>query len=243
MQASIFEVVPSERYVERTPVEGAHEVSLPALRCGVCGSTWKSVGESYPTAQLVEEIRAKAEARKVLDIAAFDELRATLRRLVPTDAPLYPGATLGVFTGKVSGRAHDVLWHESWTVFISQGSWDALVRQGVRLPSGTRARLSFKVGSTEVHYIEPEALLCVNLSRSGLKQRERQPCRTCGRQSGGFAEFLVDPAEALPDTTDLARAANNPAVLLASERFANAVRTLGLTGLACKPLPIAVGQP
>ncbi|WP_414682979.1 double-CXXCG motif protein [Longimicrobium sp.] len=69
-----------------------------------------------------------------------------------------------------------------------------------------------------------------NLSRAGLKDPNDQPCPACGRLASGFRALLMDVDATLPEGVDLCRGRNNPAIYIVTERFANAIRELGLTG-------------
>ena len=238
MQPEIFELTVDPAAWNRYQIEGEHPVSLPALSCDVCGSTWKSTGESYPTVELSNDDRDFLRSKRVLSIETFEEWRNRLRPLVPPGAPLYPGASFGSFRGTAKGRLLDLSWHESWTMFVHLDAWVALKARNVQMPRAGVPQLRSTVGKAGSDLYEPEAVPVMLLSREGLADPQRSACSRCGRQAGGFEKFLVDDNATVPIDADLFRAQNNPAVYLATARFVEAAQELELTGFVAKRLSL-----
>jgi hypothetical protein len=123
-------------------------------------------------------------------------------------------------------------------MFLREDSFFQLREWGVIFPSVGIPHLRYSGKSNLPIMIEPEAVPLFELSRKGLNHPDLTPCDRCGRQPGGFHDFLVDTPVKVPENIDLFRARNNSAVYVVTERFSTAIRNLGLTGFVLKDLPV-----
>ena len=71
-----------------------------------------------------------------------------------------------------------------------------------------------------------------------LPPDRKPPCETCGREGLTLPEEPCLDTASLPTHTDLFRLADWTTLLIATERFAEAVRRLDLSGVVFKELPL-----
>jgi uncharacterized double-CXXCG motif protein len=221
----------------RYTLEGAHEWTAPPLACGVCGARWKTTGDVYPAVD-VEGIRDEYPVGvPALANAAFEALAHRVSPLLPAGATLRPGTEFGPFEGTAKGRFPDLAWAESWTCFFQLDACVRLQKAGISLPVLVPAKLTLPGKGVLPDLLEPQAVPAVDLARESLNEPDRLPCERCGRQPGGFSEFLVNRGTRMPRDVDLCRARNCPTLYLVSSRFAEAADRLGLRGCLVHALP------
>lgn len=109
---------------------------------------------------------------------------------------------------------------------------EKLQERGVMVPPYGRVELDYTGKGTPPDLVEPEALPLLDLARESLTE----PCPRCGRQPGGFREFLVPSGAAMPVGVDICRARNCPTIYIVSEGFAEAVNARGLSGYVLRQL-------
>jgi uncharacterized double-CXXCG motif protein len=236
---TLYQLTLDENDWYRYQIEGSHRWSLPPLSCDTCGSTWGTVGEEYPAADLTTLADASAYERSgAVGNVRFEQLRERIRPLVPAEALLRPGTSLGPFVGTAKGTFFDFAWQESWTMLLQEDALLRLHAAGIRMPRCGVPRLSQR-GKREIPaLVEPEAVPLVEVVRESLDAKERPRCQRCGYKGGRFRMAGVGVDVSVPRDVDIFRARNLPGIYLATERFAEAVRSLGLTGCILKSLPI-----
>ena len=89
-------------------------------------------------------------------------------------------------------------------------------------------------GRAPTDFVEFDVPQAGRLALESFTLREATPCGTCGRWERTLDHAVLEPGTA-PADADLFRATNHVTVVLASERFVDAVRSLGLTGLRFVP--------
>lgn len=210
-------------------IDASHKWGLPGVKCSVCGRTWSARGVSYPTVDL--SVLPSVERFKDLWPVAEDELeelRSVVRPLVPTGAYLPPGTNFGPLIGWAQGELGDFTWSNPTTMLARGNTINRLNSAGVRLVSTARAKLEFKsppsVDLSEVQ-IEPVAMLA---PVSFLT--EETTCHTCGYTKRKL-EVVVVEGYSVPSDVDLFRPQNFPTVILSTDRFAEAVREMDLSGI------------
>jgi uncharacterized double-CXXCG motif protein len=221
------------RYV----IEGRYARSVPPVHCTVCGSTWKGGGEAYPTVDADHpDLEPWPDQRTPLVVSEYERLKTRLSAHLPPAAPVRPGAGIGRFTGKVRGKPTELAWQETWTLFLTVDAVRQLLEAGVRVPPC--APTDLKPARTTLTFptlVEPEIVPLAILDVSGLREPRQEVCARCGRQPGSYEEFIVSAAS-VPNDMDLFRALNHPGLVLASERFMEAVRAKKLRGCSFREL-------
>lgn len=219
-------------------VDGMRKWSLPGVQCPLCGAGWSGLGEAYPSVDLSRHPEREAfEDISSDSIEAFERLREVVRPLAPKGALLGPGAEFGPLIGTASGRFGDFHMPVPWQLMVSPDALEKLEAEGVRSLKGVPMELRFK-GK------EPPALLDVELETHGHLHPDcypaswKPPCGRCGRNGNKLPEALVLDGATLPADVDVFRLRDFTTVIIASERFAQAVERLGLGEIMLKEVPV-----
>ncbi|MCP3097494.1 double-CXXCG motif protein [Myxococcus sp. K15C18031901] len=218
-------------------VEAAHRWGLPGLKgCPTCLLTWSSTGHDYPgiDLSLIPEHHEFERARPE-PFPEFSRLRELVRPLAPPNAWLPPGTGFGPLEGKSAGRLPDFIWMTS-VLLAHQEALERLQATGVRGMTGHPTAVKFRQKPAP-------ALREVQLEHRGalhpdcIPVETPPPCPTCGRHGFSRPDEPVLAAAILPTELDLFRLGNFATMLIATERFVDAVRALELEGLTFRELP------
>jgi uncharacterized double-CXXCG motif protein len=166
-----------------------------------------------------------AEARLEEDFAEFERLRESVRPLVPGSV-LLPGTELGAFTGTARGTFGPFILPTPWTLMMRQEALERLQAEGLRGLKGCRMELRFRQKKNPPELVELELLPLGMLHEDCLPPANREPCPRCGRWGFTLPEQPILKAASLPRDVDLFRLANATTVIVATERFVEAVRQL-----------------
>jgi uncharacterized double-CXXCG motif protein len=217
--------------------DASHKWSLPGVKCTGCGVTWGDWGHDYPSvnlAQLPEQ--AKFVKPWPVPVEELSRLRELVRPLMPAGAELPPGTGFGPLEGSASGKFGPFTWQGSSLLLVSRETVERLQAEGVRGLLGCRAELRFRQKN-------PPELLELQLEPHGrlhpacIPPDVPPPCATCGRHAFRRPEDPILHAASLPTDLDLFRVGNFATMIIGTERFMEAVRSLALTGIAFRELP------
>ncbi len=221
-------------------VDAAGRWLMPSIECALCGG-YGGFGEAYPTVDLSTfPERAALERPRCLQAVSLEEYRrlcALLRPSVPRGAPLEPGTSFGPFEGTASGRFGDFYFMGGSQPFVTRETLEKLQGAGLGGLAGARADLRHR-GK------HPPALLALELQVHGqlhpvcFPESWREPCARCGRLGNSLPEGLVLEAVTLPAEVDLFRPRDFKTVLIATERFVEAVHRLRLEDIVFQELPV-----
>ncbi|RKG98787.1 hypothetical protein D7X74_39940 [Corallococcus sp. CA047B] len=235
---TFFELHPAEGPRFSGFLDGSHRWGLPGGLCPVCEASRGGLGEAYPSVDLSGWSLRKelAEARQV-PLEEYERLRRMLRPQIPFDAPLLPGAGFGLFSGKATGKWGALHLPYPWLLVMQRDAMERLRdEEGIELRTSEmdlrfRAKAVVELLEIEVH---PHGRLHDSCFPSG---RER-PCGRCGRQGGSLPKALSLDGRTLVAGQDLFRLEDYTTVIIATERFAEAVKRLGLEGVVFKEVPV-----
>jgi uncharacterized double-CXXCG motif protein len=214
-----------------------HQWLLPGVQCPTCDDIWSGIGEAYPAVDLsglpdARKLRARVEE----DFEEFTRMKEQIRPLAPRGVPLEPGTTFGALVGRGRGHFPQFVLPVPWTLLVRREALEQLQAAGLRGLMGCRTELRFKEK-------DPPELLELQLEPYGrlhpdcLPRGLPAPCETCGGPGFTLPTDIILDAPSLPDDRDLFRLASYPTVLVGTERFAEAVRQLGLEGVEFTELP------
>lgn len=210
---------------------------LPGVHCPRCGEIFAIIGEAYPSAdlsQLPEHRTFKARVEE--DFEEFTRLRERVRPLVPEGSPIAPGTRFGPLSGTASGDFSELALPNPWTVLVRKDALEQLQATGLRGLNGHRMELRFRQKPAP-ELLELQVEVRGRLHSDCIPPGQAIPCATCGRF--GFklpAEPILDVAT-LPEDRDLFRLANYQTLIVATERFVEAVRRLGFGEVEFRELP------
>nr|WP_158625258.1 double-CXXCG motif protein [Corallococcus terminator] len=218
-------------------IDGVHRWGLPGGLCPVCHASPGGLGEAYPSVDLSGWAlrRELAEARQV-PLEEYERLRDRLRPHAPPGALLLPGAGFGLLSGKGSGWWGALHLPTPWTLVMKR---DALAQM-----RGTGG-LKLLASEVDIHFegIEAPDLLEIEIHPHGrlhdtcFPEGRELPCARCGRQGGSLPDAPLLDASTLLAGQDLFRLEDYTTIIIATERFVEAVKRLGLEGVVFKEVP------
>lgn len=221
-------------------VDAAGRWLMPSIECAVCGG-YGGFGEAYPTVDLSTfPERTALERPRCLQAVSLEEYRRLcdlLRPSVPRGAPLEPGTSFGSFEGTASGRFGDFYFMGACQPFAPQATLEKLQGTGLRGLSGARADLRSRGKN-------PPTLLALEIQAHGqlhpvcFPESWQEPCARCGRLGNRLPEAPVLKALTLPEDVDLFRLRDFKTVVIATERFVEAVHRLRLEDIVFQELPV-----
>jgi uncharacterized double-CXXCG motif protein len=217
-------------------VNATHKWALPGVDCPTCRVKWGGGSDAYPSVDLsiLPNHREYEEARPE-PFAEFVRLRELVRPLLPAGVPLWPGTEIGPLVGTASGTFGPFFLQNPWTLLALRETLERLQPEGLRGLKGCRTELRFRKKN-------PPELLELELHPFGqlhpdcLPPDLPPPCVTCDRQGFTRPDEPILLASSLPTHHDLFRLAGFPTMILATERFAEAVRRLELGGVVLREI-------
>jgi len=217
--------------VERPRYSGGydfgHKWSLPGTHCPQCNTTWASTGIDLPSVDLSHlPDQQKYCARLEKDYSEFERLREQVRPLVPPDVQLEPGTQFGPLHGAARGEFGPLCLHHPWTLLLRPEPLARLTAEGLQGLKGCRTEFRFRKKNPP-ELLEMELLLHGHLHRDCLPPDLPPACPRCGRQSFKRPDEPILDAATLPNHLDLFRLAGFTTMIIATERFVEAVRRLG----------------
>ncbi|WP_224364106.1 SitI6 family double-CXXCG motif immunity protein [Hyalangium versicolor] len=204
-----------------------HKWSLPGIHCPTCGAIWSDGSDTYPSVDLSDfPEQEKYAARLEEDYAEFERLRELVRPLAPAGVHLGPGTHFGPMVGAARGEFGPLCLHNPWTLLIRPEPLERLTSEGVRGLKGYRAKFRFRKKNPP-ELLELELLPHGHVHPDCLPVDRRPPCSRCGRLGLSLPEEPILDATTLPAGLDLFRMGDFMTMIIATERFVDAVRRLG----------------
>lgn len=233
----LFEVLPDVRW-RRGEIDATHKWGLPGLTCATCGATWSAVGLAYPSVDLSALPSEKRyRDRWPVTLGELDELRHPIIPLMPDGSIPPPGTHFGPLVGKTKGTFGDFAWLNPWTLLIRSEALERLCYADMHMPIGVRPALTYSEKDPpdllELQ-IEPKAKTALG----SLPPNAVPQCRSCGRQALTLPEYIVIEQSSIPQNLDLFRGQDFTTLIFATERFAEAVQNLKLTGMVFREVDV-----
>ncbi|WP_205507547.1 SitI6 family double-CXXCG motif immunity protein [Myxococcus vastator] len=216
-----------------------HPWRLPGLEnCERCGATWATTGLQYPCIDLsaFPQHTSYREAR-IEPQGELDRLTEQLRDWIPSGILLRPGASFGPMEGTARGVFGHFHLPNPWTLCMHREALEQLQAAGVHGLQGCRMNLRSR-GTP------PPELLELQLERHGhfhpdcLPAAQQPPCARCGRDTAALPDPYLLDAASLPTTVDVFRLADWPTLILATQRFVDAVQRLELDGVTFRQVEV-----
>jgi uncharacterized double-CXXCG motif protein len=213
---------------------------MPGVHCPLCGAIWNTPALAYPCVDLSghPERHRFEKPRLEDDFSEFERLCALVRPLMPPRALLQPGTSFGSLVGTATGRLGPlVLLPSDFHLLTSPNTLAALQSEGVRgllaCPAELRSRRKEQPELLELQ-IESHGLLHPDCLPPG----KAAPCAKCGRYDFSLPREPILDAASLPLHLDVFRLANFGTVLVATERFKEAVERHAPHCLSFRELPL-----
>jgi len=189
---------------------------------GPTANAYPSVDLSHLPAQEQKKYSARVEQ----DFAEFARLREQVRPLVPPGVPLRPGTGLGPMNGSAQGEFGPLVLVNPWELLMRPEPFQRLQTEGLRGLKGCRTALRF-LKKNPPDLLEMELLPRGDVHLDCMPERPPPPCPKCEQSSRDRPEEPILDAATLPQNMDLFRLAGFSSMLIATERFVEAVRRLG----------------
>ena len=204
---------------------------LPGVKCSVCQESWGEVGIAYPSVDLTN-LPEESQYRRFwpVSLEEFQERQRPVLRLIPDGSKPPPGTHLGPLVGAGRGGPFaDFVWVNPWTLLAQSSAWERLRTTDVKLPKAVPALIKFKKPN-EYMFVELELEPRTLMARSAFGHDLPQ-CKACGRVEATMPDNIVIQQSSIPSDVDIFRDRLMPTLVLATDRFVQAVNRLKLTGL------------
>lgn len=204
----------------------------------MCHAIWSGGADGYPAVDLsaLAERKLFEKARLERDFAEYERLCSLVQPLMPEGTWPRPGTQFGPLVGTARGGFAPLVLQYGDSLLLQHDALSRLQDAGVRGLLGCPTALRFqKKGTPELLelQLEPRGLLHPDCLPAG----DAEPCPKCGRYVFSRPDAPLLDAASLPGHLDLFRLSNFTTMLIATERFVEAVRRHELRGLLFVELP------
>jgi len=227
----LFQVCPDNEWRMKYTIDARHKWSLPGLRCSVCHQTWSNTGLAYPEIELSSLLNNK----RYLDswpvpLDAFTSLCEPLMPLVPDGALLLPGTNFGPLIGKSKGEFGDFIWPIDWWLLIQKTALARLKETSLSLPVAVKAQIKTQEKS-KVEMMEFQIMPHGKIAPASFDAAIGKLCSGCGRREFPMLQKVVVELNSISRGVDLFRLSNFTTIILATEKFVDAVERLHLSDI------------
>ncbi|MFY0562519.1 double-CXXCG motif protein [Archangium lansingense] len=229
---------PSPRYTGN--LNATHTWWLPGVEpCSACDLQPEGgTSAQYPCVDLSG--LPPEDQKKLLDSwpvprEEFIRRRELVRPLAPSYAVLESGAAFGPLRGTGVGYFGQLVMQNPWSLCMRREALERLQSAGVRGLTGCPTQVRFRTKhAPELRDIQLEIH---GRFHPGCLPPPNPPCSTCGVAMGySVPEPYWLNASSLPEHVDIFRLADASTLIIANERFVDAVRRLELDGVVFKEL-------
>ncbi|MCP3137238.1 SitI6 family double-CXXCG motif immunity protein [Pyxidicoccus xibeiensis] len=203
----------------------------PVLDCPGCGpGVFGTDTFRYPCVDLtgLPNLR-EFEDPSPRPLEVYLRLREQVLPQLPPGAVLGPGTALGPMVGRASGSFGPLFMHDPGHLEIRREALAQLQEAGVRGLRGCPTELRFR-GKSPPELLEPQLEIRGELHRDCLPA-DAKTCERCGSKNYSLPDPPILDAATLPGEVDLFRLAGWSSLIIATERFVDAVKRLGLDGV------------
>lgn len=211
------------------------------VKCHACGTEWGESAIAYPAldcSKLPNENEfKKCKKSKRVGLEEFLNLRNQIQCLLPPHYPVPPGTYLGPLVGTTYGQHGDFTWVPLSAVLIHPEALTKLIAAGVKMPPTVKSEIKAR-GKKPFEYLEIQIEERLQLSERCIK-RKRPNCLACG--SSGISAFIEPDLivkSSIPEDVDIFRLSPRNHYIHVTERFFEAVRSLGLTNIRFEPFEV-----
>ncbi|WP_442929762.1 SitI6 family double-CXXCG motif immunity protein [Myxococcus sp. NMCA1] len=200
--------------------------------CDACGAAGGWAGLQYPCVDLsgLQEREALENPGRQVSVEEFSRLRDLVRPFVPSWARLEPGADFGPPTGTGSGTFGDLFMQNPWSLYIRREALERLQDAGIHGLSGCPMNVRFR-GKNPSELLAMQLELHGRLHIGGVPPEMRRVCPNCGMQRHELPQPPILEVHSMHEPPELFRLHDWPTFIVASERMADSVRRLPLTGV------------
>ena len=220
-------------------LSGIYKWYLPLVRdCPGCGAeVFGTETIRYPCVDLtgLSNVREYEDGLpRPLD--EYLRLSEQLRPLLPPGAVLKPGAGLGPMVGKASGSFSPLFMFDPGFLHMRREALERLQDAGIRGLRGCPLEVRFR-GKNPPELLEPDLVIRGELHPDCLPA-DANMCARCGAKNYRLPDPYILDAATLPTDVDLFRAAGWSSLIIATERFVEAVKRLELDGVVFREVAV-----
>ncbi|MFP2911728.1 double-CXXCG motif protein [Pyxidicoccus sp. 3LFB2] len=220
-------------------LSGIYKWYLPSvLDCPGCGpGVFGNDSVRYPCVDLTGLPNVRDyEVRPPQPVDEYLRVSEQLRPLLPPGAMLKPGMALGPMIGRASGSFGSLFMYDPGFLHMRREALERLQQEGIRGLRGCPTELRFR-GKNPPELLEPELLIRGELHPDCLPPGAKT-CERCGAKNYSLPDPYILDAATLPTEVDLFRVAGWSSLIIATERFVEAVKRLGLDGVIFREVPV-----
>jgi uncharacterized double-CXXCG motif protein len=218
---------------------------MPMVICHVCGTEWGDT-VAYPTVECsklpnenqFENQFIKNRKCKRVKLDEYISLRNQIQSLLPQNLSIPPGAGFGPLFGTTYGQHGDFTWTHPAVMMIHPEALSKLIVAGIKMPPTVQPEIKAR-GKKPFEHLEFQTEEHLRLSERSIK-RGRPNCPVCG--SSGISAFIEPDLivkSSIPKDLDIFRLNPRNNYIHVTERFVDAVRSLGLTNIRFEPFEVA----
>jgi uncharacterized double-CXXCG motif protein len=235
----LFQVYPDNDWGKKYTIDAGHKWGLPGLRCSVCHQTWSNTGLAYPEIDL----SSLPNNKRYLDfwpvpLDVFTSLCEPLMPLAPDGALLLPGTNFGPLIGTLKGEFGDFIWPIDWWLLIQETALARLREASLNLPIAVKTQIKTQ-GKRKVEMMEFQIMPHGKIAPASFNAAIGEPCSGCGRRETPSLQKVVVERNSIPRGVDLFRLSNFTTIILATEKFVDAVGRLHLSDILFREVEIA----
>jgi uncharacterized double-CXXCG motif protein len=211
----LYHIIADDEEWGRSDVRASHRWTLPGIKCRYCGNTWGDTGLSYPSVRADMLPLNDKHGGWPVPNEEYQALVEKVRPLLRPEQLVTPGSEFGPLEGKmVGGKVGDFAWVHWWYLMIREESLAKLKSLGFKSPRVVAPNLSF--GNREpVKLLEFEIEALASWDTRKLKKAFE--CQHCLFFRSGQA----------------------PAMILATESFAEKVKDLNLQNIVFEEMKVS----
>jgi uncharacterized double-CXXCG motif protein len=235
----LYEVRSDQAAGYTSDLRARHKWELPSVRdCPGCGvEVWGNDAIRYPCVDLTELPNLQEyEDPSPQPLEVYLRLCEQVLPLLPPGAVLRPGMALGPMVGTSSGSFSPLSMQNPWSLYLLREALQRLQQEGIRGLRGCPMELRRFRGRNPPELLEAEFLIRGELHPDCLPP-DAKTCARCGVKNYSLPDPYILDAATLPTDVDLFRLAGWSSLIIATERFVETVKRLGLDGVIFREVP------
>lgn len=225
---SLLRVLPDwERY--DFELELKRQWRIPGVDCATCGAQWADAATIYASTSLEDlENSVSFIAPRNVPLDEFLALRNAVESANPEILELPPGTQFGRLVGEIHGQCTDLAVFPIASVLISLKAFKRLASV-LEMPATVAVNCLNNDESTDT-ILELDLPLLGNLTNPTITGSP-DPCASCGRVGKSWPTDPVVEVAERNASVNLFRLRNFSTMIIASEKFVQTYKKLGMRGL------------
>lgn len=219
-------------------IHDGHRWIMPSVSCDLCGETWATTGLEYPSIDLSGfDWHVEYQRARPVPAVEWFRLRDQLIKALPDDIEIKPGLCMGPSTGLIRGRVRDMAWRYYFACFLYRELYNNLSGAGVRMPKCYKTELQTDEVKLKGELVELEIRPAI-LMKDDCYDIIKDKCPRCGYMRTKWNGVVRVDESSMTLNCDIFRVSNHPTIILATGRFVDAVKQMGLVSIECHDIEV-----